>query len=732
MADLEGSSSCSAAFTRTIEQSLEYEALGSSQSIRLLRVHSFDEENLRIYGSLCQVNLEGLTQEYIALSYTWGAAVEEPNEGPDPRLQCDLLLANNHNSIHQDDLLNFSKDPGARPLSKDFRLSLPQNLSNFFKRHHLKLIDDGIYLWIDAICINQTDTAEVSKQIFLMDAVFELANQVWAWLGEEPDDFTVIKAFATQIGPALEEAYAGFLDNGKSREEFMAWLSRFSPIDEHFWEDEMKISSPPASTWVDSWVSYYRFFRTRRWFSRVWIIQEVVLARKVIIVCHNDMIEWEALESLDKLFSRPKWREVFAVLQGSDAKFIAAKVSTFKNHGELFQYSYYRQQLSEAPAVQSGLHTETGIPSWVYQLILLIATTREMQTSVDKDYVFGILGLAKKFFPRDKRHLLQINASDSTADVFSWSCKFLVSYGYLHFLSMVKDVSEKRTPNLPSWVVDWAARGYSWSVSDYLYKAAGPISNPPKQYGMVSDKKLILSGAKIGVVDQIYLGGVTRQIDSREDTLPLTILNLYKDIGWFYKHTEELLEDAIRRTMIMDSRTNEARTQSITAPPDFLKEGFLDYIFICFQRNTNPEVLELLQVLISRDYPNFLDGNSMEDPGILSVLARAAGILTSLVTVNKSVSETDDTTLFKTHTFQRLQQRNFFTTDSGLLGLGLLSAKPGDGLWLIDGYSAPVILRPHESGIGYIFMGEAYVHGAMYGELMTDDVSESFQQIYII
>jgi hypothetical protein len=143
-------------------------------------------------------------------------------------------------------------------------------------------------------------------------------------------------------------------------------------------------------------------------------------------------------------------------------------------------------------------------------------------------------------------------------------------------------------------------------------------------------------------------------------------------------------------------------------------------------------VLELLQVLISRDYPNFLDGNSMEDPGILSVLARAAGILTSLVTVNQSVSETDDTTLFKTHTFQRLQQRNFFTTDSGLLGLGLLSAKPGDGLWLIDGYSAPVILRLHESGIGYIFMGEAYVHGAMYGELMTDDVSESFQQIYII
>jgi hypothetical protein len=414
-------------------------------------------------------------------------------------------------------------------------------LSDFFKLHHRKLIDDGIYLWIDAICINQTDVGEVSKQIFLMDAVYESASQVWVWLGEELDDINVIKAFATQIHPTLERACAAFLDDGKSREDFVTWLSHLSPTDDRFWVNEMKISSSPAPTWADSWVSYYRFFRTRRWFSRVWVIQEAVLARTSIIVCHEDMIDWGALESLDYFFSRAKWTDFFGVLMDSDPKFRAANIYTIKNHGELFKYSYYKQQLAHTPAIQSGLHLETGVPSWLYHFILLIATTREMQTSVDKDYVYGILGLAKKFLPPEKTHILQVNASDSTADVFSWSCKLWVDYGFLDFFSLIKDRSESKTPNLPSWVIDWAARGFSWSVSDCLYTASGPISYSPKRYGTVIGKRLILSAARIGLLDQIYAGGVTRQADAREFTLPLTILNLYKDIGWFYTQTEEPL-----------------------------------------------------------------------------------------------------------------------------------------------------------------------------------------------
>lgn len=49
------------------------------------------------------------------------------------------------------------------------------------------------------------------------------------------------------------------------------------------------------------------------------------------------------------------------------------------------------------------------------------------------------------------------------------------------------------------------------------------------------------------------------------------------------------------------------------------------------------------------------------------------------------------------------------------LGTGLPSARSGDEIWFLHGASAPVILRPLLNG-SYRFMGEAYVHGVMYGE----------------
>ncbi|KAK7187683.1 heterokaryon incompatibility protein [Paraphaeosphaeria sporulosa] len=42
-------------------------------------------------------------------------------------------------------------------------------------------------MWIDAICINQTDDEEKSKQVAMMGDVFSLASCVTAWLEPEED-----------------------------------------------------------------------------------------------------------------------------------------------------------------------------------------------------------------------------------------------------------------------------------------------------------------------------------------------------------------------------------------------------------------------------------------------------------------------------------------------------------------------------------------------------------------
>lgn len=58
--------------------------------------------------------------------------------------------------------------------------------------------------------------------------------------------------------------------------------------------------------------------------------------------------------------------------------------------------------------------------------------------------------------------------------------------------------------------------------------------------------------------------------------------------------------------------------------------------------------------------------------------------------------------------------RVYFRTGK-TLGTASPSVRPGDEIWFLHGTYAPVILRPLDTG-RYRFMGEAYVHGVMYGE----------------
>jgi hypothetical protein len=49
---------------------------------------------------------------------------------------------------------------------------------------NLRRPDSERILWVDALCINQSDPLEKAKQIPLMSRIYEQANSVIIWLGE--------------------------------------------------------------------------------------------------------------------------------------------------------------------------------------------------------------------------------------------------------------------------------------------------------------------------------------------------------------------------------------------------------------------------------------------------------------------------------------------------------------------------------------------------------------------
>ena len=68
-----------------------------------------------------------------------------------------------------------------------------------------------------------------------------------------------------------------------------------------------------------------------------------------------------------------------------------------------------------------------------------------------------------------------------------------------------------------------------------------------------------------------------------------------------------------------------------------------------------------------------------------------------------------------------MTHRILFRTDSGDLGFGLLSSRPGDQVWVLENARMLFILRPTPDVSSFERVGEFYVHGIMDGQLIENN-----------
>jgi hypothetical protein len=115
----------------------------------------------------------------------------------------------------------------------------------------------GRLFWIDAICINQQDPVERAAQVQLMRDIYQSADNVVIYLGENCDGLDRAMRLFHQL-QAEAEVWTGDRENGRDLE--------MSTIRSKF---------PPA--YDEVWYRFHDLFN-RPWFNRIWIIQEVVMA----------------------------------------------------------------------------------------------------------------------------------------------------------------------------------------------------------------------------------------------------------------------------------------------------------------------------------------------------------------------------------------------------------------------------------------------------------------------
>ncbi|KAK8023849.1 hypothetical protein PG993_011915 [Apiospora rasikravindrae] len=214
------------AITRGARHTYPYEDLTGASSMRLLELLPSPNRTSPVEGRLVHSDITHQPQ-YEALSYVWG----------DPAMECSVSM-------------------DGHPVS------ITQNLHSALI--HLRHEVDVRKLWVDALCINQSNISERNQQVGIMGDIYRRANQVLVWLGEAADDSHLVFT-------RIREVQDSFINEAQSTEqERRAWKALI----------------------------------TRPWFFRTWVIQEVALnSQKTIMICGDDSARWLDLKSVRSDFS---------------------------------------------------------------------------------------------------------------------------------------------------------------------------------------------------------------------------------------------------------------------------------------------------------------------------------------------------------------------------------------------------------------------------------------------
>lgn len=330
---------------------------------------------------------------YEALSYVWG----------DPEISGDFLVRNHGPAS------GGPHPPG--PPSQATRLPARRNLTEAMR--YLRYPDQPRTLWIDAICINQEDMNERSRQVQKMGDIYRLARRVVAWLGTAPRGCELAFPALSYLGQQVEET--------RTKESYRsvdckepAWHSSafLLPYDEALWKAVYKIY-------------------TRPWFKRTWILQEIQLASPAsIIKCGKFEAPWP-------LFRR-------AVLNIS-----------YKERG------VPQCILDEAQVSRTCLNFMTRFPT-------MIRYNYSRECADHRDKIYGM----KCLMPGSMASLIPVDYSHSILDVYKSA--FLAYTQSSHRLELLE--YSGKWPAMPIGVPTWVPNWSTWRPYDdqrLVFRASG-------------------------------------------------------------------------------------------------------------------------------------------------------------------------------------------------------------------------------------------------------------------
>lgn len=246
-------------------------------------------------------------------------------------------------------------------------------------------------LWVDAICINQTDPLEKAQQVALMANIYSRASMVQVWLSPASRWAMEAMAFLRRLS-SQAEIFGTSADVGHARRIY-GW-----PV--------INISNEDAENLIDGAIVHHVDFLLRcSWFKRVWVVQEVALATDLVVSCGHTTIPWvnmaRALEVLHGAYRK--------ILRGTTRDSISGIKAAWETVRYRDEFRYVDQHLERSHHWATNLAARqmrskrcTDDRDRVYAMLAMIRSPIEMKPDYTKTVAETYTEFAQKFSPNSQ------------------------------------------------------------------------------------------------------------------------------------------------------------------------------------------------------------------------------------------------------------------------------------------------------------------------------------------
>ncbi|KAE8152350.1 hypothetical protein BDV25DRAFT_137923 [Aspergillus avenaceus] len=602
-------------------------------------------------------------------------------------------------------------------------------------------------IWIDSICINQSDIPERNAQVAIMSKIYSHAASVIVWLGIE-DEYAA---------PAFEGMINNENQNGtRTRPVFEDWLMyvRWSSAGINNPHEILRnnltskgMDQNALETRVKQVIAITHLL-SRAWWSRIWIIQELALARRILMTCgtlevafHDTFIpRLPAVKLPSKLRHRseiPTMLSTFELAKRSGTSgleaFLLADIRLRTS-----ECTHEREVISSNPPKTFEKCTPPERDALSIQALGIVA--RWFHASDPRDKIFALLGLALSdgsekmkadysmstvmayirygsLFVRGYEKVKEGPNESPTGVPFILEC--LEGLSYVQHSAKSSSCVEEYKSQLPSWTSNFSVSTVTNRIWSQRFNACKSVSGAPTVLIGADPRVIHVNGAKFDKV--VGIESYRKIHGDFHLGLPLAWLELLTTLHPIYPAGRSRTE-ALWQTLTAGSIPHTTDSGRI-AFRNFMRRNL-------WYALDDPSLGPMLDQLRETDAWDAL-------PSMQEIEAPPQKIR------DRKNIYIDLDEMFSIAWRRYYTARCLFRTERGYLGLGPETIEPGDEVWLVAGSRTPFILRKldeskskknarrlvnsirnsfrkqpsgSQDSVRRNFVGESYVHGIMNGE----------------